>query len=145
MSRREILIEGLTPDELLNLAELEDLVVTGAPVIFRAGSADILAEFSIKDETLRVELAVVERGGGGVLPTVISVIERSAISRQLNAIEWWIYARNCAVPNQKLERLLKRLGFEVREDLVGSECYWARTSTNLSLRRNRPNGTVSCQ
>jgi hypothetical protein len=142
MSPREILIEGLTPDELLNLAELEDLTITGAPVIFRAGSADILAEFSIKDRTLRVELAVVERGGEGVLPTVISVIERSATSRQLTAIEWWIYARNCAAPNEKLERLLRRLGFVVREDLAGSECYWARTSTNLSLRRNRPNAQL---
>jgi hypothetical protein len=129
------LIEGLTPDELLNLAELEDLVVMGAPVIFRAGSADILAEFSVKRETLEVELAVIDRGGEGILPTVISVIERSAASRRLSAIEWWVYARNCAVPNQKLERILKRLGFEVREDLAGSECYWARTSTNLSLRR----------
>jgi hypothetical protein len=133
MPRREILIEGLTPEQLLNLEELESLAVTGAPVVFRVGSANLLAEFSIEEQTLKVELAVVENGGEGVLPALFSVIERSAVKRGLVAIEWWIYARNCAVPNPKLERILTRLGFQVRENAVGSECYCLRKSTNASL------------
>jgi hypothetical protein len=135
VGRREILIEGLRPEELLNLTELEGLVVTGEPVIFRAGSADVLAEFSIQDQTLKVELAVMENGGDGVLPAIISLIERAAVRRGLFAIEWWIYARNCTVPNPKLERVLSRLGFQIRENRAGSEFYWIRKSTNGSLRR----------
>jgi hypothetical protein len=136
MASRVILIEGLNPEELLNLTELEDLVVTGTPVIFHAGSADVLAEFSIRDQALKVELAVVENGGEGVLPVLISVIERWAVRRGMCAIEWWIYARNCAAPNPKLERVLGRLGFQVRKNPAGSECYWTRKSTNASLRRH---------
>jgi hypothetical protein len=135
MPRRQILIEGLTPEELLNFEELESLAVTGSPLVFRIGSADILAEFSIEEQTLKVELAVAENGGEGVLLPLISVIERSAVKRGLVAIEWWVYARNCTVPNPKLERVLMRLGFEVRETPTGSECYWLRKSTNASLRQ----------
>lgn len=131
----EILIEGLSSEELVELDDLESLVVTGAPVIFRAGSANILAEFSIEDQILSVELAVVENGGEGVMPTLISIIERSAVKRGFIAIEWWVYARNCSVPNPKLERVLKLLGFQIRKDQAGSECYWLRNSTNNTIRR----------
>lgn len=135
MFRRTILIEGLSSEELLSLPELEELVVTGAPVIFRAGSATVLAEFSIDDQALCVELAVIENGGEGVLPTLISVIEKSAIKRGLVAIEWRVFARNCAIPNAKLERVLRRFGFEIRVNAAGSEYYALRKSTNASLRR----------
>lgn len=134
MPPREILIEGFTAEQLLDLEDLEGLVATGTPLAFRVGSASILAEFAIDGQTLNV--AVVEQGGEGVLPTLISVIERFAARRGLSAIEWWIYARNCASPNPKLERVLTRLGFEVRQTPAGSECYWLRNSTNASLRRS---------
>lgn len=138
MPRTSILIEGMTPDELVALDELEELAVTGEPIAVRVGSADVLAQFSIEERTLRVELAVIENGGEGVLPTLISVIERSAAARGLVAIEWWVYARDCAVPNPKLERVLHRYGFEIRETPAGAECYWQRKSINDELRRRRP-------
>jgi hypothetical protein len=98
MPYSKILIEGLTTEELLNIEELESLTVTGAPLVFSAGSADILAEFAIEEQTLKVELAVIENGGEGVLPKLISVIERSAVKRGIVAIEWWIYGNRSHPP-----------------------------------------------
>ena len=70
--RQQITIEGYTPDEVLALPddELEALIMTGEPLAFRAGSAEILGEFRIIDACLRVELAHIEGGGEGVLPTL---------------------------------------------------------------------------
>ena len=136
MTGSKILIEGLTPEELISLDDLEGYVATGKPIIFKVGSAEALAQFSIQEKILKVEFAVVEHGGEGVLPTLIRVIERSAISQGISAIEWCVYARNCAVPNPKLEKLLNKLGFVVRKNGEGSEFYWKRKSTNSSLRRS---------
>ena len=137
MPASNILIEGLTPDELIAFDDLETLVATGQPIIFKVGSAEVLAEFSIEDKMLNAKFSVVDSGGEGVLPTLISVIEKSGVKHGMIAIEWWIYARNCAVPNPKLVRILERLGFQIRQLPNGSECYWLRTSTNETLRRQR--------
>lgn len=136
--RRTILIEGLTPAQIVALDELEDLAATGEPIIFRAGSAELLAQFSIKDRVLKAELAVVERGGEGVLPVLVRTVERAAARRSITAIEWWVYARDCADPNPKLAPLLQRLGFEVRPVPGGGEFYWRRVSTNDRLGRMQP-------
>ena len=127
-------IEGLSPMEVLALDELEDLVVVGSPIDFSVGDARVLAEFDIRENTLLVTIAIVENGGAGVLPVLIGVIERGARQRSLAAIEWTILARNCAVPNPKLSRVLDRCGFEVRADRHGQEFYWRRQSTNQSIR-----------
>ena len=138
MSRAPILIEGLTPDDIVALDDLETFAIAGRPIIFRVGTAEVLAEFSQSDTVLKTELAVVEQGGEGVLPVLIDVIERAATRRGITAIEWWVYARNCQTPNPKLARVLERLGFEIRELQPGSEIYWQRLSTNASLlRRDR--------
>ncbi len=39
----DILIEGLTIEELLKLPELEELVVINRPITFRVGSGEFLA------------------------------------------------------------------------------------------------------
>ncbi len=69
---KNIDIEGYTPAQILALlpAHLEQLALTGAPIIFRVGSAHILGEFAIEGERLVVELAQIEGGGEGVLPTL---------------------------------------------------------------------------
>ncbi|MDH3740179.1 MAG: hypothetical protein OER56_01160 [Hyphomicrobiales bacterium] len=137
MPASPILIEGLTPDEIIDLEELEDLAVIGEPIIVRVGSAEVLAQFSIEDKTLNAELCVVDKGGEGVLKTLIAVIEKAAARRGVTAIEWWVYARNCAVPNPKLMRVLELLGFEVRDLAGGSQCYWQRKSINDSVLLRR--------
>ena len=135
--KEKILIEGLDPDELISMADLQEYAVAGRPVVISVGASQILAEFTIQENVLRVEIAVVEQGGEGVLPVLIRVIERAALMRNFFAIEWSVLARNCSVPNPKLMRVLERLGFEVRESNSGIEYYWQRRSTNDSLLRRR--------
>lgn len=51
---RQIDIEGYMPEEILNLPEgqLEAFAVSGEPLVFRAGSAEVLGEFKIRGESL---------------------------------------------------------------------------------------------
>ena len=137
MKNAKVLIEGLAPDELISLDDLEGYAVAGRPIVFSIGSAEVLAEFSILEKVLSVEIAVVEKGGEGVLPVLIDVVEKSALQRGMIAIEWSVFARNCAEPNPKLEKVLKAFGFELRKTHSGSEFYWQRRSSNSSLLRRR--------
>lgn len=59
-------IEGYTANEILNLPgeQLDAFVLSGRPIVFRAGTAEILGEFKIKGESLIVELAQIDGGGG---------------------------------------------------------------------------------
>lgn len=115
--RREIDIEGYTEREILELpsAQIEALVITGEPLVFRVGSAQILGEFRRQDQRLSVELAHIEGGGEGVLPTLWLLVERYARTQQLEEVEWIVHALHCARPNPKLRPLLERRGFTVRE------------------------------
>ncbi len=137
MKKANILIEGLRPDELISLEDLEIYAAIGRPIVISVGSAEVLAEFSINDSVLGIELAVVDQGGEGVLFVLIDVIEKSARHRNLSAIEWSVYARNCAEPNPKLERVLQASGFEICRQITGAEFYWQRRSINSSLLSRR--------
>ena len=118
-------IEGLTPDEILDLAEgeFEALVLTGEPLAFRAGTAEVLGQFEVRGSRLLVELAHLDGGGEGVLPTIASLARRYARKRSLTEIEWLVYATNCAEPNPTLRRVLERRGFVAREVEGKGECY----------------------
>lgn len=137
MKKAKILIEGLEPQELISLEDLESYAVAGRPIVISVGAAQVLAEFSILEDALKVEIAVVEQGGEGVVPVLIDVIERAALSRHFSAIEWFVLARNCPTPNPKLMRVLERIGFEVLKGKSGSEFYWQRRSTNDSLMNRK--------
>lgn len=128
------LIDGFTPDELLALSGIDELAITDGPITFRVGSSEVLAQFSLTDKVLRVEIAVVEGGGDGVLNSLIRVIERGARSRDIIAIDWVVYATNCADPNPKLTSVLDRLGFELGKLENGADCYRLRLSVNQRLR-----------
>jgi hypothetical protein len=80
---RQIDIEGYTPDEILDLPDeqLDALVLSGEPLVFRVGSSEILGEFKIKSESLIIELAQIDGGGEGVLPTLTSLTHRCAKQR----------------------------------------------------------------
>ena len=118
---REILFEGLTPEAILKLPaqEIEQLVLTGEPLIFTAGSARILGEFRRFSDRLNVTLAQIEGGGEGVLPALTTLIEKFARSQSLMAVEWVVHAVYCARPNLKLERK----GFVVKE-VDGTTAYY---------------------
>lgn len=120
-----VLIEGLSPDELLDLPdeEIEALVLTGKPLTFRAGTAEILGQFKLRDERLVVELAHIDGGGEGVLATLSLVARALARRRGSTELEWVVHATNCARPNPKLLRVLDRRGFEIREVRDRGVCY----------------------
>ena len=117
---REITIEGYSPEEILSLPqeEIDVLVFCDEPLVFRAGTAQILGQFHIKYDTLVVELAQIEGGGEGVLPILWSLSERYAQRRGLHLVEWIVHAVTCAKPNMKLRRILELKGFVV-EDVPG--------------------------
>jgi len=123
---RQIRIEGYTPEELLAALDeqTEALLFSGGPAVFRVGSASILGQFAIAGDKLILELAQIDGGGEGVLPTLASVAQRYARRRQLRAVEWLVYATACAKPNLKLRRVLERRGFTVREVPGKGECYY---------------------
>ena len=126
---REIDIEGYTPDEILDLPDeqLDALVLSGEPLVFRAGSAEILGEFTIRGGSLLVELAQIDGGGEGVLPALTSLAHRYAQRRGLEKVEWVVHALNCAKPNPKLRRVMERRGFVVTDvEGVGEAYYHAR-------------------
>ena len=114
---KQIDIEGYTGDDILGLPEqqLDALVLSGEPLVFRAGTAEILGEFKVKGESLIVELAQIVGGGEGVLPTLTSLAQKYAKKRGLKKVEWIVHALNCAEPNLKLRRVMERRGFVIVE------------------------------
>jgi hypothetical protein len=116
-SPKPILIEGFTSEEILCLPpeQLKDFVFTGKPLVFKIGSAQILGEFVLRDNWLVIELAHIDGGGEGALPTIAAVAEKYARQNNLVAVEWIIHAVHCATPNPKLRRVLERRGFHIRD------------------------------
>lgn len=113
----KITFAGLTADELLGLAqdEIDALVLTGRPVVFTVGSAQVLGSFAIEDSKLRIELAQIDGGGEGMLIAIAALCRRFAKQRNLAAVEWVVHAVACAQPNLRLRQLLERRGFVVRD------------------------------
>jgi len=111
VQRREVLFEGLTEDEILNLPKptVEQLILIGEPLVFRVGSAVLLGSFQTQANRLVIELAQIEGGGEGVLMSLGSLARRYAILHELSAIEWVVHAVSRAKPNLKLRRLLGHL------------------------------------
>ena len=122
-------IEGLTADEVLALPpdDLDELIFVGRPVVVHVGTAEILAECHRRGPALVVDLAHIDGGGEGALPTVVTFVTRFAVARGFARIEWLVRATNCAEPNLKLRRVLIRKGFEKRSLPEFGECYYKVT------------------
>lgn len=118
-------IEGYTIDEILEFtdSQLQDFVFVDTPITFKAGTAEILGQFYLQSDRLVVELAQIDGGGEGVLPTIWVLSERYASERGLQTIEWVVHAINCAKPNTKLRRVLHRMGFEIKNHSQFGEVY----------------------
>ena len=123
-----VLLEGYTVDEILALPaqELQAIVLSNEPLVFKAGSANLLGRFVATADTLVIELAHVDGGGEGALPSLASLVSRYAKREGLAFVEWRVHAVHCARPNLKLRRVLERRGFVVREVEGVGECYWLR-------------------
>jgi hypothetical protein len=91
---RQIDIEGYSADEIFNLPDeqVDEFVLCGRPIVFRAGSAETRDEFKINDESLIVDLAQIDGGGEGILPTLTSLAQRYAKKRGLKKVEWIVHA-----------------------------------------------------
>ena len=126
MPSREVLFEGLSEQEILALPHehVEKLILFGEPLVFRAGSAEILGSFKLASDHLVIELAQIEGGGEGVLVSLASLAKRYVTLRKLSGVEWIIHAVTCAKPNLKLRRVLERRGFVVRHVAGVGEAYY---------------------
>jgi hypothetical protein len=124
----QVLLEGYTVDEILALPtqDLQAIVLSNEPLVFMAGSANLLGRFVSTADTLVVELAHVDGGGEGALPSLASLVSRYAKREGLAFVEWRVHAVHCARPNLKLRRVLERRGFVVRHVEGVGECYWLR-------------------
>lgn len=122
---REVLFEGFTSEQILSLPKetIEGLVLLNEPIVFRAGSALVLGRFKADSDRLVIELAQIEGGGEGVLPSLASLAKRYAKLNGLEAVEWIVHAVSCARPNLKLRRVLELRGFEVKIMADGNEAY----------------------
>jgi hypothetical protein len=120
-----VLIEGYTPEEILAIPDdqLDAFVFTAEPVIFRAGSAEVLGQFEVRGTRVVADLAHIDGGGEGALPAITVLLVRIARRRALREIEWLVHATNCARPNPKLRRVLERRGFEVVEHPQRGACF----------------------
>jgi len=120
-----LLIEGLTPEQILALprAEVDGFILCGRPLVFRAGSAEVLGQFAVVDQTLVAELGHIDGGGEGVLPALFATAARLARQRGLRVVDWRVYATRCPNPNLKLRRVTERRGFTVRTLPDAGECY----------------------
>lgn len=124
-AHRELRFEGLSEEEILRTPtdEVDQLILLGVPLVFRAGTATLLGSFKIDRNLLVIELAQIEGGGEGVLPALASLARRYATVRRLSGVEWIIHAVSCAKPNPKLRRVLERRGFVVEHVAGVGEAY----------------------
>jgi hypothetical protein len=123
---RSILIEGYTPEEILDLPprQLNDFIFTGKPIVFKIGSAQILGEFIVRQQRLVIELAHIDGGGEGALPTIAVLAEKFARQNNLSGVEWIVHAINCVNPNLKLRRMLDRRGFQIQDVPGHGQAYY---------------------
>jgi len=146
MAQRLVTIEGFSPDEILSIPDrdLDAWVFSAIPIVFRAGSAEVLGQFQVAESRMTAELAHIDGGGEGVLPTITIVLRRIAERRGLKEIEWLVYATNCAKPNPKLKRVLERRGYTVASDEKRGDLYRLveglspNTSLDGRVIHNRP-------
>ena len=121
---RKVLIEGYSVEAILAIPneELDQFVFCGEPIVFRAGSAEILGKFERDSDRIVVELAHIDGGGEGSLPAVGALASKYVQRERLEFLDWRVHAVHCANPNLKLRRVLERRGFEVKV-VQGVECY----------------------
>lgn len=124
-AHRTVLIEGYSADEILAMPneQLDQFVFCGEPIVFRTGSAQILGKFERASDRIILELAHIDGGGEGALPTLGALASRYATREGLEFVEWRVHAVHCANPNLRLRHVLERRGFKVQAIAGFGECY----------------------
>lgn len=123
---KTVLIEGYTIEEILTLSteEVGAFIFTNNPIVFQVGSSEVLGQFRLLPGRLQIELAQIDGGGEGVLLTLWRLTERFALLRRLTEVEWIVHAVNCMQPNLKLQRVLQKRGFTIRDIPGLGEVYY---------------------
>lgn len=113
-------IEGVSTELLKALPpqDLDDLLAFGRPIVFRMGSATVLAEFNQVDTHLSINLAHIDGGGEGVLVHLWKMAAWYARERHYGAIIWSIHALTCARPNPRLQHFLMAHGFDEADHAI---------------------------
>jgi len=114
---QQIKIEGYTIDELsalINANALDTIIFTNKPVVFNAGSSEILAQFHKEVNEMHIDLSHIDGGGEGILISIKSLSKKYALRNNIETIHWYVHATNCAKPNPKLLRILKLKKYEIK-------------------------------
>ncbi|WMS88813.1 hypothetical protein [Pleionea litopenaei] len=122
-----IKVEGLSVAEILEwpIEYFDELVLIDDPIVLSIGTAQVLGQFSVSSENrLVVELAQIDGGGEGVLPTITRLSKHIARIKAISEIECIVYAVNCAEPNLKLRAYLVKAGFELKNIPRKGEVYY---------------------
>ena len=125
MATEQIMIEGMPADELLRwpIEQLRSLLDLGRPIVFRAGTATVLAQVKITDRRLTIDLAHIDGGGEGVLPMLWRFGQRYADLENVLTIEWLVHAAHCATPSVRLSQLLLKMAFKIEKLAERGEVY----------------------
>ncbi|HYF03232.1 MAG TPA: hypothetical protein VEC36_07640 [Patescibacteria group bacterium] len=113
----EILIEGNNANQLLEMLDepsFKNEIISGKPIVFKIGNAQILAQFEENDNSAVIDLVHIDGGGEGVLLAFINLAKSYCRTNNIHKTYWYIHARNCANPNQKLQRILELKNFKKR-------------------------------
>ena len=142
-AKSKIFIEGSEESELLELTkdpEFQELIFGNLPIVFSAGTSEILGQFSKSTDELKIILSHIDGGGEGVLLKLMNLFRRFAINNQISTITWIVHAVDCPKPNPKLRRILELKGFEVKLDTKDGYVYQQKeiikTKANLSTCPN---------
>ena len=122
----EILIEGFNDDEIKELLKTDDfidIVFSDAPIIFKAGTSEILGQFTKEDDRLRILFSHITGGGEGVLIKLMNLFREFCKDNDIKEIIWTVHAVDCPRPNIKLPGLLERKGFKIVNDPIDGSVY----------------------
>jgi len=122
----QILIEGFAEEELLvwsQSKEFQELVFSDQPVVFTAGTSEILGRFKKDEGHLTIVFSHIDGGGEGVLIKLMNLFRKFVKEQNLHQITWVVHAVDCPKPNPKLARVLEMKGFEVYLDPVDGQAY----------------------
>jgi hypothetical protein len=106
-------VEGYSAEAILELvsSDLRETVFSGKAIVFRVGSAEVLATFRLSPDQLVAELAHIDGGGEGVLLFLSKLVRQFGAQNHIKSVLWIVHALTCAAPNPRLRALLERRGF----------------------------------
>ncbi len=125
-NNREILIDGFNSEEIKELSKADefiDIVFSDTPIIFKAGTSEMLGQFTKEDAKLRILFSHITGGGEGVLIKLMNLFREFCKDNDIREIIWTVHAVDCPRPNIKLPGLLERKGFEIVNDPIDGYVY----------------------